>query len=583
MDQDAAIRIIQTLGSKTKDMASPAAYNAQLLKTAAVGLKTASAAMYNQLKRHVPKLLEQHGDRLARSSPSGSLNKLAAMKIVAASLLLDSTCFRTATTKSAAETIRCLEGKRITPSQIKRAAEWVEDFGIFEWGPHKEKEDIQGAEEEQKEREELSDLRKRAFQLQDDPSKEEELRAIRRRMIALTQKNQERERERSIRLAREEEERRAALLARGGPQCTGDSVDVIMQEPLLFGGAEVIDIATDMAHPDNRQCYIRDQLKQTMDAATKLYEWSDHGTSWNPGLPFKQRIYLLPQGNLAITEAGYKLLTEPNDYRHFALKSIGDKIVGAENHTASALWNRTMQVYHVLPFDKYDDAAFQFVESVMPQNAVQHAPLYQVIQQDLQEMRSLIPGEPPVLFSSFVPYARAYRWNINNSRRLASTVIERYGGERANQPITEASFSDVFPEVQPDQQMHLFKLLDSRLSLYTNVGLAMQPTDARLLADSYALQDAIEDLIEYPVPPEVFASLVNPVYTKEIAFLVKHFPNSNFLIGLMAMWAGTIVDNDVRRTARAAAINQLSPPISIQTLFEPIYNVKKTPPLLTLM
>jgi hypothetical protein len=146
--------------------------------------------------------------------------------------------------------------------------------------------------------------------------------------------------------------------ARGGPQCTSDSIDIIMQTPLVFDeppeDGELITIITDAQRPNLRQCYIRDQLINSFEHSIQLYEWSQHALDRTdnsagvlPGEPFVQRVYRLPQQNIMISENGYNQL-KSNPNKNFILQPLGIRIIGASAHTQSAVWDREALIHNVL-------------------------------------------------------------------------------------------------------------------------------------------------------------------------------------------------------------------------------------------
>jgi len=153
-------------------------------------------------------------------------------------------------------------------------------------------------------------------------------------------------------LAKQEEKKQQ----RGGARCTSDSVDIVQGTNLEFGVTpNIVTIALSADDPDLRQCYIRDQLIQGMMSATKLYEWSTPAqNTWTPGYPLLQSLWLLPQGNIMISDQGF-LELKNNPETHFALKPLGEKIVGADDHTMSAIWNQRRQVFDVVPIGNASD------------------------------------------------------------------------------------------------------------------------------------------------------------------------------------------------------------------------------------
>lgn len=174
--------------------------------------------------------------------------------------------------------------------------------------------------------------------------------AIARIMTRLAQTEVERSRAAAV-----EEQKRMQVEASTGPRCTSDSVDLISGDQLRIGeqpedGGELITLAPDAPDTDLLQCYIRDQLKQTVDNASTLYEFrmDDRDDPFNHVSAPLQRIYKIPPGFM-ITEDGYRILMDARFRNYRLIRVPGTHNISADDHTVGAIWNRTdFPLYNVI-------------------------------------------------------------------------------------------------------------------------------------------------------------------------------------------------------------------------------------------
>ncbi len=193
---------------------------------------------------------------------------------------------------------------------------------------------------------EIRTLRSLLAQFSEDTADSEIVALLRRRMRALMPQQEALGRIRARELASEETARQQQRTE--SVQC--DGVDLVTLDELDYSDPDVVSIVVHADRPGRPQCYQRSQLLAAMSSATPLFEWAHRvrDNSWEPGNPLLQSIFLLPIGNLAITAQGYVNLSDAA-FRHYKLEEVGERVVGALVHTASAIWNSKVRIYHVVP------------------------------------------------------------------------------------------------------------------------------------------------------------------------------------------------------------------------------------------
>lgn len=133
-----------------------------------------------------------------------------------------------------------------------------------------------------------------------------------------------------------------------GPSCS--TPDFVSLEDLSPRQEGVITIATE-PHQKSPQCYIRTLLLTYFVEQSPLFEWANRAfTTFDPGYPIVQSLFLLPFGNFLISNDSVNALMDENVTAYYLEEIPGIHYVGAENHTSSAIWDRTdLKIYHVKP------------------------------------------------------------------------------------------------------------------------------------------------------------------------------------------------------------------------------------------
>lgn len=207
---------------------------------------------------------------------------------------------------------------------------------------------------------------------------------LNRSLASIMRRREQSASERSRQAAAEEKKREEQQAIVGGPHCVAGQ-DMIMLEDLVYGQQydddTLITIVTDPTQPDKRQCFLRNQLKESMETASKLYEYpmrelddlrreqerirdmrargdltGDEEQLRLNALKYDhlndevQQIYQLPLGNFKITREGFINLLNPEHTAYMLVEEPGVHLISAKEHTVSAVWNVTdYKLYTVVP------------------------------------------------------------------------------------------------------------------------------------------------------------------------------------------------------------------------------------------
>ncbi len=406
---------------------------------------------------------------------------------------------------------------------------------------------------------EIKTLRALLAQFSDDHADSEVASLLRRRMRTLMDEQVELGRTRARELATLETTRQQQRTE--DVQCEG--MDLVTLDELNYSDPDVISIVVQADRPNRPQCYRRPQLLKAMLSATPLFEWSRRvpPDTWEPGNPLLQSIFLLPLGNLALTAQGYQNLADPH-FRQFRLVDVGERTVGALHHTASAIWNATLRVYHAEPLDAPDFAHYLDGWNLFYVNLVnlktmwhQYFPLKRYV---LMSSAFAVPDESEYLGGLDDWQLEAFQ---RGNQKMAAYVYRRTF-PLAGQDVVPSSFVswDAIHTAPTFQPLLYLTDLANRLYIY---GLTVRMVNPWAFAATQIELQQIDEhvfglqLVEGRQPT---LQQLRAAYDWEVAYVTRHFGNRNYLLGMVHQLL-LAMPRDLDEMYRQRLLSTLSGPV----------------------